>query len=156
MKITILAIGKRHDPNLADAIFDYTKRLGHYTNIGWHLVDAKVTGSMRPDQIRAVESAVLLQNLDDQDKVILLDETGTQLSSTENAEAIQKHRNKATKHLVFVIGGAYGVSDELKERADFVWSLSKLVLPHQLVRLVLIEQLYRAFTILGGEQYHHK
>lgn len=155
MKITVLAIGKKHDPKLVGAIEDYSRRLTHYTRFEWRLVEAKVTASMRPEEVRAVESEVLLANLAPGDKVILLDEDGAQLTSEQNADALQKHLNKATRHLVFVIGGSYGVSDGLKARADFTWSLSKLVFPHQLVRLILVEQLYRGFTILAGEQYHH-
>ena len=155
MKITILAIGKKHDPMLISAIEDYSKRLTHYCKLGWRLVEAKISPSMSIEEIKKSETEVLIAQISPQDKIILLDETGTQLSSTENAQAIQKHLNKATSHLVFVIGGAYGVTDELKQKADFIWGLSKLVLPHQLVRLVLIEQLYRAFTILAGEKYHH-
>lgn len=156
MKITILAIGKKHDPKLIAAIEDYSKRLAHYTKLEWRLVEAKLSASMNPEEVKQAETKVLLAHISPQDKIILLDETGTQLSSVENAQAIEKHLNKVTPHLVFIIGGAYGVTDGLKQRADFIWSLSKLVLPHQLVRLVLIEQLYRAFTILSGEKYHHK
>lgn len=155
MKITILAIGKKHDAKLQPAIEDYSKRLSHYTSLEWKLVEAKISSSMNSEQIKLKESEVLLANIGEKDKVILLDETGTQLTSAQNAEAIQKHLNEATTHLVFVIGGSYGVSDTLKERADFIWSLSPLVFPHQLVRLLLVEQLYRAHSILAGEKYHH-
>lgn len=156
MKITILAIGKKHDQKLVSAIEEYTKRLQHYAPTNWSLVEAKITSSMTPDEIKRVESELLLSCIKTEDKVILLDETGIQLSSEENTQNLQKHLNKATKHLVFIIGGAYGVTDELKNRADFIWSLSKLVFPHQLVRLILIEQLYRGFTIINNEKYHHK
>lgn len=156
MKITILAIGKKHDPKLISAIEDYSKRLTHYTNLEWKLVEAKISPSMNSNEVRKAETEILLSQIRPQDKIILLDETGTQLSSIQNAQAIEKHLNKATPHLIFVIGGSYGVTDELKQKADFIWSLSKLVLPHQLVRLILTEQLYRAFTILAGEKYHHK
>lgn len=156
MKITILAIGKKHDPKILKAIEDYTKRLNHYCPTVWKLVEAKITSSMSPEEIKRTESDMLLKSITSEDKIILLDETGTQLTSTQNAEAIQKHLNKSTKHLVFVIGGAYGVSEEIKTRADFIWSLSNLVFPHQLVRLIFIEQLYRGFTIINNEKYHHK
>jgi 23S rRNA (pseudouridine1915-N3)-methyltransferase len=155
MKITIFAIGKKHDAKLSSAIDEYTKRLSHYCPITWKLVDAKITASMNIEDIKKTETEAIMNQLKPDDKVILLDETGTLLSSVENANALQKHLNKATKHLVFIIGGAFGVTDELKQRANFVWSLSPLVFPHQLVRLILIEQLYRGFTILAGEKYHH-
>ena len=155
VKIVILAIGKKHDQKLKDAIEEYTNRLKHYAPTSWELVEAKTSSSMSPHEIKETESRLLLSKLNSEDKVILLDETGTELNSIEHADALHKHLNKATKQLVFVIGGAYGVSNELKKRADFVWSLSPLVFPHQLVRLMLVEQLYRGFTILAGEKYHH-
>jgi 23S rRNA (pseudouridine1915-N3)-methyltransferase len=155
MKITILTIGKKHDPKLTAAIEDYSKRLNHYTKFAWQLVDAKITPSMSPDQIRNIESDVLLNKISEHEKLILLDETGKQLSSIENAENLQKYMNQGTNQLIFVIGGAYGVNDAVKDRADFIWSLSDLVFPHQLVRLILAEQLYRGHTILAGEKYHH-
>lgn len=154
MRITILAIGKKHEPKLEAAILDYTKRLGHYTQATWRLVEIKL-GNLSAEEIKRAETKLLIAQIKPEDKVILLDETGVQLSSPENAEKLQKHLNKGTKHLVFIIGGAYGVTDELKTRADFIWSLSPLVFPHQLVRLILVEQLYRAHTILASEKYHH-
>src|SRR5690606_26864495 len=119
-------------------------------------VEAKIGSSMSPEEIKRVETDLLQSFVAPEDKVILLDETGTELSSVANANRLQNYLNSATKHLVVIIGGAYGVTDELKKRADFIWSLSPLVFPHQLVRLILIEQLYRGFTILAGEKYHHQ
>lgn len=156
MKISILAIGKKHDPKLISAIEGYTKRLKHYCPTSWRLVEAKITSSMSPDEIKRVESGLLLSHINPEDKIILLDEKGAELNSTQNAESLQKHLNKSTKHLIYVIGGAYGVTEELKSRADFIWSLSSLVFPHQLVRLILVEQLYRGFTIINNEKYHHR
>jgi len=155
MNIMLLAIGKKHDPKLESAIEDYTKRVSHYTKIQWNLVEAKVTSSMTTDQIKKIESDVLMQNIPNSSTVILLDESGLQLDSPELAQKLQHYMNIATKQLIFVIGGAYGVDESVMKRADYIWSLSRLVLPHQLVRLVLTEQLYRAHTILAGEKYHH-
>ena len=155
MKIKILAIGKKHDPKLIGAIDDYTKRLGHYSSVNWSLVEAKIGSSMNSEQIKQIESELLLSKINSEDEVILLDEAGQQLSSIGLSERLQGYMNNATKNLTFIIGGAYGVNEDVKQRANFVWSLSDLVLPHQLVRLVLIEQLYRAHTILAGEKYHH-
>lgn len=155
MKITLLAIGKKHDPKLQAAIEDYTGRLSHYCTVRWHLVEAKITASMSNTQIIAEESATILRSIPVQSTVILLDETGDILSSTQVAEKLQKLMNNGTKEVVIIIGGAFGVSSAVKQRADFTWSLSKLVFPHQLVRLILVEQLYRAHTILAGEKYHH-
>lgn len=155
MKITILAVGKKHDPKLLAAIEDYTKRLSHYTSIDWKLIEAKITGSMTEAQIKATESSAILSYIANKDVVVLLDERGLQLTSPALAEKFQNFMNSGVKQVVIVIGGAYGVTEDLMQRADFIWSLSKLVLPHQLVRLVLAEQLYRVHTILAGEKYHH-
>ncbi len=155
MNITILAIGKKHDVKLVSSIEDYTRRLNHYTQFGWKLVEAKIKNSMSEDQIKNVESDALLSAVSEKDIVILLDERGSQLTSPALAEKFQSHMNQGIKSIVLVIGGAYGVNESVMERADFIWSLSKLVLPHQLVRLVLAEQIYRAHTILAGEKYHH-
>jgi len=156
MKITILAIGKKHDPKLQAAIEDYSKRLSHYAKFEWKLVEAKITNSMSESQIHQAESTVLLANIAAEDMVILLDETGSELGSPALADRLQSYMNQGTKSLVVVIGGAYGVDESMAKRANFTWSLSKLVFPHQLVRLILIEQLYRAHTILAGEKYHHE
>lgn len=155
MKLVILAIGKRHDPNLLKAINDYTKRVNNYAPVQWELCEAKISSSMDTSEIKILESNLLLSKIKPNDQVVLLDETGTQFDSVGLSKRLQQYMNSSTKSLVFIIGGAYGISSELNKRANFVWSLSSLVLPHQLVRLVLIEQLYRAYTILAGEKYHH-
>lgn len=155
MKITILAIGKKHDPKLLDAIEDYTQRLGHYCTFSWKLIEAKLTSGMSPDEIKDRESQLLLETLVPEDIVILLDERGESLDTPALASQLQNYMNRGTKQIIFVIGGAYGVNQVLATRADFTLSLSKLVFPHQLVRLILVEQLYRAHTLLAGEKYHH-
>lgn len=155
MKLLILAIGKKHDPKLASALSDYSKRLAHYATIEWRLLEAKITTSMTQQEICEVESKLLVSQLTETDFVVLLDERGTQFDSTRFAQMLQQSRNRSIKRMVFVIGGAYGVNSELTHRANVIWSLSKLVLPHQLVRLILIEQIYRVHTILAGEKYHH-
>lgn len=155
MKITIVAIGKKHDPKLVSAIEDYSARLSHYAKLRWSLVEAKTSSSMNSDQVKQRESDILLDQISDGDVVVLLDERGTQVTSPQLADKIQGYKNTSVKHLVFTIGGAFGVNNDVMQRADFTWSLSKLVLPHQLVRIMLVEQLYRAHTILAGEQYHH-
>lgn len=155
MKIAILAIGKKHEPKIEDMIEEYTQRLSRYVTFEWKLVEAKITASMTSAQIKAAESAVLLEKLRSSDIVIVLDEHGSELGSDLLAQRLEKFMNTSVQNVVFIIGGAYGVDESLKERADFIWSLSKLVFPHQLVRLILTEQLYRAHTILAGEKYHH-
>lgn len=156
MKILLLAIGRKHDQKLVDALYEYEKRLEHYADVSWDLVEAKITSSMNPEEIKKAESQVLLARTTTNDTLVLLDETGQQLSSPELAAKIQTFKNSSTKRLVFIIGGAYGVTGEVQQRANLVWSLSKLVFPHQLVRLILVEQLYRAHTILAREKYHHQ
>lgn len=116
-----------------EKVIDYTNRISHYFPCEW-----KNTISY-----------------DEKDFVILLDETGKELSSPELAQFIEKRCMDSGKRVVFVIGGAYGVSQEIKDRADFTWSLSKLVFPHEIVRIVLAEQIYRACTIMRNEKYHH-
>lgn len=155
MKITILAVGKKHDPKLVSVIDDYIGRLTHYTEVSWRLIEAKISSSMNPDQIKNLESDLLLAQLNQGDVVVLLDETGVQLSSIELADKLQGYMNQGRKNIVIIIGGAYGVSENVFKRSDFILSLSKLVFPHQLVRLILVEQLYRAHTILAGEKYNH-
>ena len=156
MKINILAIGKKHDAKIEDTVIDYTKRLNHYTAATWELVEAKTTSSMNAEMIKETESAVLRSKLQASDVVILLDERGSELTSPTFAERIQRLMNSGTQRVVFIIGGAYGVDEVMMQQSDFILSLSKFVFPHQLVRLILVEQLYRAHTILAGEKYHHK
>lgn len=156
MNITLLAVGKKHDPALAESILGYTKRLTHYVKVRWLLVEAKITSSMSEPEIKDIESKVLGVHIEENDTVILLDERGKSLTSPELATLVQKYRNQSTKNIVFIIGGAYGVNEDLMKRADFIWSLSTLVFPHQIVRLILAEQLYRAHTIIAGEKYHHQ
>lgn len=156
MKITILAVGKKHDPKLELAIEEYMKRLKHYADVSWELAEAKLTSSMSPKEVKRVESELLSSKIREEDTVLVLDETGTQYNSIQFAEKIQQWQNQSTKRLVIIIGGAYGVDQTIMKRARSIWSLSSLVFPHQLVRLILVEQLYRAHTILAGERYHHQ
>lgn len=155
MKLVCIAVGKKHDTTIAAAIDDYTKRLQRYTPLVWQLVPA-AKGKMGIDETKRVEAAVLRANIQDDDYVVLLDEHGTQLRSSDLAGILDELDMQTTKRIVFIIGGAYGVTDELKRRADVLWSLSELTFPHQLVRLLLAEQLYRANTIRRGEPYHHE
>ncbi|MGH7196952.1 MAG: 23S rRNA (pseudouridine(1915)-N(3))-methyltransferase RlmH [Candidatus Saccharimonadales bacterium] len=154
MKILLLAIGKRHDAKLAAAIDDYVARLQRYARVEWQFVPSP-HATMSSDEQKERETAALMSQIKSDDYVVLLDERGQQWSTRQLAEELGEHELRGTNRVVFIIGGAYGVASELSSRADEVWALSKLILPHQLVRLVLAEQLYRAFTILRGEPYHH-
>ena len=157
MKIVLLSVGKAHEPELRGAIEQFTKRLSHYFPCEWRIVaPAKQTANTTTEQIKKAESETVLKSLHRDDFLILLDERGQQFTSPELADLIQNAANRSVKTIVFLVGGAFGVDNLVRHRANVVWSLSKLVFPHQIVRLVLAEQLYRAATILRNESYHHE
>lgn len=148
--IRIIAIGKKHDDWIKTGVERYQKRLRALFDVEWVLLPYS---QQQAQSARQEESRAILSRIKEREYVILLDETGKNLSSPELAQMIE--RISMQKSITFVIGGAYGVDDELTNRADLVWSLSRLVLPHMLVRLVLIEQLYRSQEIIKGGPYHH-
>lgn len=153
MKIILVSIGKQQEASTREALQDFTNRITRYFPCEWKLLTAsKLTD---PAQIKKQEAQLILQQLQPEDYLILLDERGKNISSPELANLVQKSANESRKQLVFLIGGAYGVDEAVTSRANFTWSLSKLVFPHQLVRLLLAEQVYRACTILRNEKYHH-
>lgn len=149
--ITILAIGKKHGPWVLDGIERYQKRLQAPWNVQWALLPHS---ALEGPGARQNESQAILHKLSATDYVILLDERGKLLDSPALSAHLQQQFVNS-RNVVLVIGGAYGVSDELMQRANFTWSLSPLVFPHQLVRLLLTEQLYRAQEIAAGHPYHH-
>lgn len=154
MKIKILTIGKKNEPEYALAIADFTSRTSHYFDLEWVVLpNSKKTDR---EQAKKEEAETLLKNIDQGSYVALLDERGKGHTSETFSALIQKQNDNATKKLIFIIGGAYGVAPEILKRADNTISLSGLVFPHQLVRLILIEQIYRAGTILAGQKYHHE
>lgn len=155
MKIVCISVGKKHDSDIARAIDDYTQRLQRYTTFEWQLLPP-AKGKMGVDETKRTEGPVIAAQLKDDDYVVLLDEDGRQLTSSGLADILDVLDMQSSKRIVFIIGGAYGVTDELKRRADVLWSLSDLTFPHQLVRLIFVEQLYRANTIRRGEPYHHE
>jgi 23S rRNA (pseudouridine1915-N3)-methyltransferase len=156
MRIFFLSIGKAHDTVLSAAIDMYTKRICHYVPTTWVVIPhGKTKPNSTHKDIRKTDSVELLKRIQEDDLVILLDECGALWNNTELAQKIEQCKNGAVKNLLFVIGGAYGVDDVLKKRADCIWSLSKLVIPHMIARLILAEQVYRSFTILKNEKYHH-
>ena len=150
--IKIIAIGRKHEPWIADALDRYQKRLKAPWNAEWVLLPHSAREGLAA---RQEESSAILSRLKPDDFVILLDERGKLLDSPALSRQIEQ-TFPAGKSPVFVIGGAYGVDDPLTARANLVWSLSPLVFPHQLVRLLLVEQLYRAQEIAAGHPYHHK
>lgn len=155
MKFLCIAIGKKHDRAIAAAIDDYTERLARHTPLAW-LVLPPAKGKMSIDETKRAEGAQILVRIEDDDYIVLLDERGVGLSSSGLAEFLDALDMQPVRRVVWIIGGAYGVDEAVKKRANFVWSLSRLVFPHQLVRLVMAEQLYRANAIRRGEPYHHE
>jgi 23S rRNA (pseudouridine1915-N3)-methyltransferase len=156
MKVACWSVGKAHESYIKEGVELFTGRLQHYFKTEWTLLPVpKTTGMLSEMDLRRKEATMILDWLDKDDYLVLLDETGRSLSSEGLATFLQTRANESTKRVVFLIGGAYGVDETIKKRANFCWSLSTLVFPHQLVRLILAEQLYRAATILRNEKYHH-
>lgn len=156
MKITLICIGKTRDRNLVDGIEKYMSRISHYISFDFvTLPDLKTTSRLSETQQKEKEGAMILGALQDSDRVILLDERGTQMTSREFAQSIDRQMNAGLKRLVFIIGGPYGFSQNVYNRADAKLSLSKMTFSHEMVRLFFVEQIYRAMTILRGEPYHH-
>jgi len=153
VKIRIVAVGKIRERYLAEATADFRARLGHY-----HKNDEiEVTAARGADPSRAVadESARIAAALEPDDVVWLLERTGTELSSEDLAGKITALADRGTRRLVLVIGGPYGVADDVRRRADFCWSLSQLTFLHEWARALVLEQLYRAAKIARNEPYHH-
>jgi 23S rRNA (pseudouridine1915-N3)-methyltransferase len=156
MKFQFWSVGKNHEPYVKDGVELFTKRISAYYNVDWNIIPTpKNAASLDEIQFKKKESEAILGLLSKEDFLVLLDERGKQFSSEELASFIQQRANESTRNIIFLIGGAFGVSDEVRKRANHVWSLSKLVFPHQLVRLMLAEQVYRACSINRNEKYHH-
>ena len=157
MKITLLLVGKTDDSTIGQLVDDYTKRLSHYVSFNHQVLpDLKKTKHLTQEQQKQQEGNLLMAQIAPADYVILLDEKGKQYSSIRFSEFIQKQLNSGVKHVVFVVGGPFGFSDLIYERSNALLSLSPMTFSHQMVRLFFTEQLYRAFTILKGEPYHHQ
>ena len=152
MAISIVTVGKKHDSWVAEGIERYHKRLRSPFAVEWVLLPHS---SLEGDRARLEESERILSRLKPSDYVILLDERGRMLSSPALSRHFEEVFNNS-QQIVCIIGGAYGVDDALRQRANLIWSLSDLVFPHQLVRLMLIEQIYRAQQITSGSGYHHE
>ncbi|XOV68971.1 MAG: 23S rRNA (pseudouridine(1915)-N(3))-methyltransferase RlmH [Fluviicola sp.] len=156
MTIKVICIGKTGKSFLIDGEREYLNRLKHYVKIEKiELPDIKNARKLSQDQVKTEEGKALLKLIDTNDQVILLDEKGKHFSSEQFAVFLQKRFNQGGKCLVFVIGGAYGFSEELYQRAQNKLSLSAMTFSHQMIRMIFLEQLYRAMTIQKGEPYHH-
>lgn len=156
MKILLLVIGKTDEDYLNTGIKKYVGRLGHYVSFELkEIPDIRNRKTLSEDQQKKAESFLLLQQLQPGDHVVLLDENGKAFTSVAFAENLEKLTASGAKRIVFVIGGPYGFAKDVYDRADAKMSLSPMTFSHQMVRLIFVEQLYRAFTILKGEPYHH-
>ncbi len=157
MTIKLLGIGKTDDPSLQALTEVYIKRLQFYNKVDVELIpDIKNSKNLDENQQKQKEGELLLNKISASDFVVLLDENGKQYSSEEFSVFLQKRMNSGIKQLIFIIGGPYGFSEDVYMRADAKLSLSKMTFSHQMVRLFFIEQLYRAYTILKNEPYHHR
>lgn len=157
MKIILLVIGKTDARYFIDAIKEYEQRLGYYIPFDMQIIpDIKNTKSLNISQQKEKEGELILKNIQQGDCVVLLDEYGKEYTSMQFATYIEKKTYTVSKRLVFVIGGPYGFSDMVYEKASEKISLSKMTFSHQMIRLIFVEQLYRAMTILNNEPYHHE
>ncbi|MBA4319008.1 MAG: 23S rRNA (pseudouridine(1915)-N(3))-methyltransferase RlmH [Flavobacterium sp.] len=146
MKFTFISIGKKNNSDIEDAVNDYTKRISRHFQVEWKLIQTSD---------KEGEAKSILKTLDSEDFVVALDDKGKELNTIELSQFIEKRMIAGDKKVVFVIGGAYGIHESIYKRANFKWSLSKLTFPHQLVRLILAEALYRAISVIKKEPYHH-
>lgn len=157
MKITLLTVGKTEDKYLLEGIDRYVKRLKHYIqfNIS-EFPELKNTKNLPEGLQKSKESELIFKQIAPADHLILLDEKGDELSSVQFADFLNKKTISNVQHLVFIVGGPYGFDESIYNRANGKISLSKMTFSHQMIRLFFVEQIYRAFTILKGEPYHHK
>ncbi len=157
MKIKLITVGKTDFSWIKEGLSMYTSRLVHYVPFTvLEIPELKNVSSLSKEQIKEKEALLILDQLKSNEELILLDEKAKQFRSIEFASFIETRLNYSSKDIIFVIGGAYGFSEKVYKRANYKLSLSNMTFSHQLVRLIFIEQLYRAFTILRGEPYHHE
>ncbi len=157
MKITFLVIGKTNQAPLIQLIDEYLRRLKHYTNFELLTIpELKNSKNISEKEQKDKEGELILKQLEIGDEVILLDEKGKEYTSVGFSEFIAKKLMTSNKRMVFVVGGPYGFSENVYARANGLISLSAMTFSHQMIRLIFVEQLYRAFTILKGEPYHHE
>ncbi len=157
MKIKLIAIGKTDDKELVRLIESYEKRLKHYIKFELKIIpDIKNVKNLSQEQQKEKEGEFILKELSPTDQLIVLDERGHEFRSIEFSRFLQKKMNSGIKQLVFVIGGPYGFSKSIYQKAQGKVSLSKMTFSHQMIRLFIVEQLYRGFSILKNEPYHHE
>ncbi len=157
MNIKLIVVAKTDSKYLQEGIDVYINRLKHYINFEMVTIPAlKDLKNSSPDEIKEREAALLLKQLEKSDYIVLLDEHGKEYTSMEYSQYLQKQMNAGTRNLTFVIGGAFGFSPKLHNKAHDKLSLSQMTFSHQMIRLFFVEQLYRAFTILHNEPYHNE
>ena len=157
MKIKLIVIGKTSVNYLKDGEYEYFQRLKHYVRFEETIIpDLKNAKNLKQIDLKEKEGKLILSKIDNSDEVVLLDDKGKMFSSIDFSSYLSEKMIRSTKSMVFVIGGAFGFSDAVYQRANTKLSLSKMTFSHQMVRLIFKEQLYRAFTILKGEKYHHE
>lgn len=157
MRISLICIGKTDESYLNMGIEKYVNRLKHYVNFSLTIIpDIKNTKNLTQEQQKSKEAEQLLKQINATDTVVLLDERGSIFKSIDFAKYLDKKMISSTQHLVFIIGGPYGFDNTMYDRAQSKLSLSSMTFSHQMIRLFFIEQLYRAYTILRGEPYHHE
>ena len=155
MKTTLLVIGKTDDEYIDKAIAKYTERIGHYAPFELKVIPDVRRNHVSHDQQKALEAQLILKELQPSDSPVLLDENGTEMTSRQFADYYTKASLSGAKRLVIIIGGPYGFAPEVYNRVPSRISLSRMTFSHQMVRLIFVEQLYRAHTIIKGEPYHH-
>jgi 23S rRNA (pseudouridine1915-N3)-methyltransferase len=157
MQIKLIAIGKTDHSAIQQLTDEYIKRLGHYIRFEFEqLPDLKQTKGLSEALQKEKEGEMILKKIQNSDELVLLDEKGRECGSLEFSDYLQKKMNAGLRQLIFVIGGPYGFSEEIYQRANGKLSLSRMTFSHQMVRVFFVEQLYRAFTILKNEPYHHQ
>ncbi|HEY0246017.1 MAG TPA: 23S rRNA (pseudouridine(1915)-N(3))-methyltransferase RlmH [Mucilaginibacter sp.] len=157
MKIIFLTVGKTEDAYLKEGIDKYVKRLKHYTKLEMvELNELKNTKALTQEQQKVKEAELILKKITPLDHVVLLDENGMELTSRQFAGYIEKRAISSVANLIFIVGGPYGFDQSVYERANDQLSFSRMTFSHQMIRLFFAEQLYRAFTIIKGEPYHHQ
>lgn len=157
MKITLIQVGKTNEKYLEEGISNYVGRLTHYADFSvTTLPELKNAKSLSIEQQKEKDTETILKSLEPNDEIILLDEKGKEFTSTEFAGYMEKKMASTRKRIVFVIGGPFGFSQKIYDMAHDKISISRMTFSHQMIRLLFVEQLYRAFTIIKGEHYHHE
>lgn len=157
MEITLIVIGKTNAKYLIEGLDEYTRRLKHYISYNINILpDIKNTKNLTEEQQKETEGKLILNALKPGDFIVLLDERGKEFSSMQFSDYLQRKMNSGLRRLVFVVGGPYGFSKDVYNKADEKLSLSKMTFSHEMIRLFFTEQIYRAMTIIRGEPYHHE